>query len=255
MANKKSFVAIKFRPSRGRPVKMDYAYYLDEKFQAEGALVVEHPFGGCLQAWSRQFPDEILTHGCIPIIVGWGVRDREILDKLLEGEGDEQGEIAFVDRMVQYFDVEAYARREVKNLKPGDGWRQIARKVVHLDPVYAKDQKMSEPTPKACAEMMLALDRPSMVGVIARAFAEFLKVIMEDGIITTDEAKGLRSFVNVLKLKHDDPRFEALQEQLDDVLEDNVVTAEESNQLMNTLDQLRKIYEDLAMGDGEETNA
>ena len=250
VVGKKTFVSVRFKRSRGRLVAMDYAYYREGMFVKEGLLPVERPFGPALMEWCKSFPDEILSHGCMPVVIGWGLQDRDTFDRLLEGLGDEQGKIAFVDRMILYYDVKDYARRKIRNVKPEDGWRQMVSKVARIDPAYAA---MKEPSARACAEMMLALDRPEMLGVIARAFAEFLKVIMADGKITTDEAKGLRSFVNVLK--REDPHFEELEKELDDVLEDDVVTDEESAQLMNTLERMKQIYEELAREDAEEKHA
>ena len=247
VVGKKTFVSVRFKRSRGRLVAMDYAYYREGTFVKEGVLPVKLPFGPILLEWCKLFPEEILTHGCMPVVVGWGLQERDTFDGLLEGLGEELGDIVFVDRMIQYFDVRDYASRKIRNVKPGDGWRQMAAKVARIDPAFVA---MKEPTARACAEMMLALDRPKMLGVIARAFAEFLKVIMADGKITTDEAKGLRSFVNVLK--REDPHFEELEKELDDVLEDDVVTDEESALLMNTLERMKQIYEELAKEDAEE---
>lgn len=234
----KTFVAVKFRTLKNDPIAMDYAYYRDGKFCNEGSLKFNGDFGPQLQSWSSMFAESNQVYGRIPVVIGWGERDCRIFDALLEGRGDECGEIAFVDRMIQYFDVEAYAHRRIKDVRKKDGWRECVKKVGRLDRCYTK---MRVPTPRACAEMMLALDRPDMSTVIAKAFVAFLKVIMEDGKITTDEAKELRSFVNVLTGEY--PQFKELERELDEVLEDDVVTDEESKRLMETLGDMRLLYE------------
>lgn len=235
---KKTFVAVRFRMKRGNPVAMDYAYYRDGELRDEGSLPLEETVGPLLHGWCLKFASENFSCGQIPVVVGWGERECAIFDAILEGRGKECGEIAFVDRMIQYFDVEAYAHRKIKDLRKKDGWRECVKKIGRLDQSYAK---LKRPTPRACAEMMLELDRPDMSAVIAKAFVAFLKVIMEDGKITTDEARELRIFVNILTDAY--PQFRELERELDEVLEDDVVTDEESMRLMRTLGDMRLLYE------------
>lgn len=234
----KTFVAVKFKMLKSHPIAMDYAYYRDGKCCNEGSLKFNGGVGPQLLNWCAMFAESDQLFGRIPVVIGWGERDCVIFDAILEGRGSECGEIAFVDRMIQYFDVEAYAHRRIKDAHKKDGWSECVRKIGRLDQCYAK---MRVPTPRACAEMMLALDRPDMSAVIAKAFVAFLKVIMEDGKITTDEAKELRSFVNILTGEY--PQFKELERELNEVLEDDVVTDEESKRLMETLGDMRLLYE------------
>jgi hypothetical protein len=170
----------------------------------------------------------------MPVVMGWGTRDRQIFDFLLEDEN-----ITLITQSISYLDVKAYVlcSNRIKGLRSTDGWRQVASKFAFLDKQYVD---LDEPTPRAVVELFFALESRGDAAIISKAFLDIVRVIMADGEITTDEAKLLRSFISTLLEKQ--PRFNDLARELDGILADDVVDKKESKRLMRILSRMQSDF-------------
>ena len=242
MNKRNTFVAVRFQAKDGTAKSaraMDYCLCKDGRNRVSGRLEFsprngsgdrpdETRFSRVFQKWHADtFAAWELPKGRLPVVIGWGARDREILDELLVDDA-----MTAVTQAFAYLDVKACAvcGDKIRGVKASDGWKKIASKCNLLDRQYAD---LDEPTPRAIVEMFFALENSGDSAIISKAFLDIVKVIMADGKVTTDEVRLLRSFISTLLNKH--PRFEGLAALLDEVLEDNVVDRRESKQLMKVL--------------------
>lgn len=241
MNQRNTVVAVRFRTEKESPESayaMDYCLCKDGSNRVSGHMEFsprgrggvgdKQTFPVVFERWYKEtFEKWSLPKGRMPVVIGWGTRDREIFDCLLEDD-----DITLITQAISYLDVRAYALggNKLKGIRASDGWKKVASKVKLLDQQYAD---LDEPTPRAIVEMFFALENSGDAAIIAKAFLDIVKVIMADGVITTDEAKLLRSFISTLLDKQ--PQFNALAKELDDILEDNVVDSKESKRLMRIL--------------------
>lgn len=248
MNKRNTFVAVSFRTENGSPASayaMDYCLCKDGSNRVSGCIEFaprrlgltdnKATFPVVFQKWyTETFEKWNLPKGRMPVVIGWGAHDREIFDYLLEDD-----DITLITQAISYLDVKAYAMgsNKIKGIRASDGWRKIASKFELLDQQYAD---LEDPTPRAIVEMFFALENSGDSAIIAKAFLDIVKVIMADGVITTDEAKLLRSFISTLLDKQ--PRFNDLAKELDDILEDNVVDSKESRRLMRILTGMRSDF-------------
>ena len=244
MSERNTVVAVQFRIRNGNPKRayaMDFCLCKEGGNRLPGSMFFssvqgnQNSFPAVFEKWySKTFENWNLPRGRMPVVIGWGIKDREIFDRLLENV-----DIALLTQAISYLDVKAYALscNRIKGIKSSDGWRKIASKVKSLDPQYAA---MDQPTPRAIVEMFFALENNSDAVIISTAFLDVVKVITADGIITTDEAKLLRSFISTLLDKQ--PRFNDLARELDEILEDNVVDDRESRRLIRILDEMESDF-------------
>ena len=139
------------------------------------------------QKWYNEtFGTWDLPKGRLPVVIGWGTRDRDILDDLLADD-----DITIITQSFAYLDVKAHAvcGNKVKGVQLSNGWQKIASRLELLDQQYAE---LEEPTPRAIVEMFFALENSGDSAIIAKAFLDIIKVIMADGKVTTDEAMLLK---------------------------------------------------------------
>ena len=248
MKERNTFVAVSFQTKND---SLDSAYAMDFCLCKDGGNRVpgrieflprsvidggaEKSFPHVFEKWySTTFENWNLERGRMPVVIGWGTRERDIFDCLLEDD-----DIRLITQSISYLDVKAYALggNKIKGVRASDGWRKIASKLTLLDRQYVD---MDEPTPRAVAEMFFALENSGEAVIIAKAFLDIVKVIMADRKITTDEAKLLRSFISTLLDKQ--PKFNELAKELDDILEDNEVDAKESRRLIRILAKMQSDF-------------
>ena len=248
MNKRNTFVAVCFRTEDDGPESayaMDYCLCKDGGNRVSGRIEFaprrlglhesKGTFPVVFQRWyGETFEKWNLPTGRLPVVIGWGSRDRKIFDFLLEDDN-----ITLITQSISYLDVKAYAlgSNRVKGCRASDGWRKIASRIELLEQQYAD---LDEPTPRAVVEMFFALENSGDSAVIAKAFLDIVKVIMADGKITTDEAKLLRSFISTLLGKQ--PRFNDLARELDGILADNVVDEKESKRLVRILKGMRSDF-------------
>ena len=138
-------------------------------------------------------------------------------------------------RPPRYFKLRDYAVRRIGAKARGWDWLKIAEhyKISQAD-VHIPDATQ-------IARLMERIeDSVAFPSVVAKAFCCFCDSILEDKVVTLNEAIELRAFVSLISDKY--PEFKKLGDVLDDVLEDGVVTDEESIRLVRILNGMKHYY-------------
>lgn len=173
---------------------------------------------------------EIRKDVSIPVLVwdDWAVQQFEFLI-LQSSDG------VVMKRPPRYFKIRDYAVRRIGSKARGWNWLKIAEhyKISHAD--------TPSPDAKQIARLMERIeDSVSFPSVVAKAFCCFCDSILEDKVVTLNEAIELRAFVTLISDKY--PEFKKLEDVLDDVLDDGVVTDEESARLVRILNGMKQYF-------------
>ena len=171
----------------------------------------------------------IADHG-LPV-VGWGVKNREVLSALIDKYDID------IPYPIRYFDLEDYVRRKMRDERTANDWRISAMRL------GVKVCGEKEPEAICCAKILLALEATDYQLIVARAFLAFIKSIMDDdNRIDTFEAKGLHAFLTMLTSNFE--QFNELRSIVEETLADDVIEPHESDLLMNKLSAMREQYQD-----------
>lgn len=172
----------------------------------------------------------VVTREDVPVLV-WDDRAVQQFELLILQSG--RGIVML--RPPRYFKVRDYAIRRIGARAKGWGWPKIAEhyKFPHVDG--------SIPDAARIARLMERIeDSVAFPSVVAKAFCCFCESILEDKVVTLNEAIELRAFVSLISDKY--PEFKKLEDVLDDVLEDGVVTEGESVRLVRILNGMKRYY-------------
>lgn len=240
LQQRKTFTAVSFLLGDSRPesaYSISYVHYLNGKPQREGTIHFRPICGGRVRARNARLFEDVfedirlfICSDSVPVLV-WDARAVEVFNALIYGSGDGID----MRRPPRYFKVMDYASFRIGRVARSWDWERFARKM-NIDVASS-----SEPNARQIAELMIRLeDTYNFPPVVAKAFCKFCDSILEDGIVTINEAVELHSLVLLLSEKY--PEFRKLEKVLDDVLEDGEVTERESRRLIRILTQMSVYY-------------
>ena len=199
-----------------------FSFLVEGKKSAEGGRSFVNVFG--------QIRDLIADRNT-PVI-GWGAEPGNRLRSLIEVHDID------IEYPVRYLDLQNSARNKM-GAGAAENWQTVAAK---LD---VETNGKRQPSAVDCANIHFALERIDYRIVVARAFVTFIRSIMYDSYtpnaISTEEAKGLQSFLSVLT--NDFRQFKSLKELVDKALDDDVIEAHESRNLMDELKKMESEYQ------------
>lgn len=236
----RTFTAISFQPADSRPESVDsisFVHYKSGRVHKDGTLPFMPLKGGDGKNGQRAAFEKVFERIRpfvaalnVPVLV-WDDRAIEIFNTLLI-----QSACGIVMKgFPRYFKVRDYAVYNIGKVARGWDWKRIVKHFM------LNTAATVEPEADQIAALMLQIEGASHFPVlVAKAFCRFCDSILEDRIVTINEARELRSFVSLISDKY--PEFKKLECELDDVLEDDKVTAAESRRLVRILNGMLKYY-------------
>ena len=240
---RRTFTAVSFKTFNAQSESayaISYVYYKNEKKEKAGLILFKPLNGDSAKIVKRKkFEVEfekirsLVTSSEIPVLV-WDDRAIDIFNTLIF----QSGEGINMKRPPRYFKVKDYAIRRIGLFAKKWEWGRIAN---HFN-LSLSSSPVKAPDAEHIASLMLQIENTvSFPSVVAKAFCRFCDSILEDKIITLNEAIELHSFVTLISNKYSE--FKKLQNVLDDVLADGKVTDDESIRLSRILHGMRKYYE------------
>ena len=237
---RRTFTAISFKTANARPesaYSVSFVHYKNDKLVKEGTLDFRPMTNASrrtakLETFEIIFEEirQLVTTPSVPVIV-WDDKTVEIFNTLILKTGSG----IVMKRPPRYFKVRDYAIRRIGKVAKDWNWQRISNRF-KLNPI-----SLVEPDAEHIAALMLQIENSvDFPSVIAKAFCRFCQSVLEDNVVTLNEAVELRSFVILVSDKY--PEFKKLEEVLDDVLEDGKVTDEESLRLVRILTGMSKYY-------------